>query len=103
MQNFTMPAQGHTFTLPTGKAFMVLATVLIAGVLACVAFIAAALIAVAYLLNLAVSALVELVAHMAAVYSGADSLTKVIIWLVVLFLLLKVWPCMRRAIVAAWK
>ncbi len=95
--NFTMPGQGMTITLPTGKAFIVLATILITGTVGCLAMILAAVIAVAYLLNLAVIAVVELIAHLADVYMHADSFTKVICWILVVFLLSKVWPRIRQS------
>lgn len=95
--NFTLPGQGMTITLPEGKAFIVLATILIVGVLGCVAMILAAVVAAAYLLNLAVSAVVELIAHLAAVYMHADSFTKVICWILVIFLLSKGWPRIRQS------
>jgi hypothetical protein len=99
--NFTIPGQGCTVTLPHGRAFIILATVLIVGTFACFAFILAAVIAVAYLLNLAVSAGCELATHMAAVYTHADSLSKILVWLAIFYLALKAWPRIRRSLAGA--
>jgi hypothetical protein len=97
-QNFTLPGQGSTVKLPQGRAFIILAMVLVAGTLACFALMLAAVIAVAYLLNLAIAAGVELATHLAAVYMHADSLSKILIWIFVGYLLLKAWPRMRRTL-----
>jgi hypothetical protein len=96
MTNFTLPGQGANITLPQGKAFVVLASILSVGVIACIAMIFAALILAAYLLNIAISAIVETVNHIAIVYSQADSLSKVVVWFLVVLLLLKVVPLVRR-------
>jgi uncharacterized protein involved in tolerance to divalent cations len=97
-QNFTLPGQGSTITLPQGRAFIVLATVLLTGSLTCFAFIFAAVLVAAYLLNLAIAACVELATHMAAVYTHADSLSKILLWLAILYIALKAWPRIRRSL-----
>ncbi len=96
--NFTIPGQGLNITLPTGKAFAVLASVLTVGVVSCIAMIFAALILAAYLLNLAIAAICETVTHIASVYSQADSLSKIIVWFLVVLILFKVWPSLARSL-----
>jgi len=95
--NFTLP-QGATITLPTGHAFYVLATIITVGTLSCFGLILAAIIGVSYLLMLAVDALHELVTHISMVYSQADSLSKIIVWFLVVFLLGKLSPVMVRSL-----
>ena len=51
------------------------------GTVTVVALALAALFAISYLLNLTVSAIAESMHHIAVLYSGSDSLTKVIILL----------------------
>jgi hypothetical protein len=87
-----MLGQGSSITLPQGPAFNILATVVSVGTLSCFALILAVVIGVSYLLILAVNAVCELMTHIAAVYSQADSLAKIIVWLLVALLLLKVSP-----------
>jgi hypothetical protein len=94
--NFTLPSQGLNITLPTGKAFIALASILTVGVISCIAMIFAALLAAAYLLNLALSACVELVSHLASVYSSADSLSKIVVWFLVVLIFFKLWPALAR-------
>lgn len=99
--NFTMPnaSAGQpplVVALPSGNALYVLVAILAAGIVTCFAAVCAAIFGAALLLNLAISAIVELVAHVASVYVQADSLTKVVIWLVVGLLLWKVVPALLR-------
>jgi hypothetical protein len=100
--NFTLPGAGNTVTLPTGKAFAVLASVLTVGIVCCVAMIFASLILAAYLLNLAVSAISETVSHIATVYTQADSLSKVVVWFLLVLILLKAWPALLRFVRRSW-
>jgi hypothetical protein len=103
--NFTLPGQGLNITLPMGKAFIALVSVLTVGVVSCIAMIFAALLAAAYLLNLALSACVEFVSHLASVYNSADSLSKIVVWFLVVLILFKFWPALvsyvRRQLAAA--
>lgn len=96
--NFTFPGAGNTITLPTGRAFVVLACVVSVGIITCVAMIFAALILAAYLLDLAVSAVCELFTHLASVYAGADSFSKILIWLLLSFILIKILPLIARSV-----
>ena len=50
------------------------------------------MIAAAYLLNLTIAAVCEVATHIATVYGQADSLTKVLIWLLLLLFLVKIGP-----------
>lgn len=99
--NFTIPGQGLNITLPTGKAFIALASVLAVGVVSCIAMLFAALILAAYLLNLAIAAICETVNHIATVYSSADSLSKIVVWFLVVLILFKAWPCIARSLRSA--
>ncbi len=95
-------AGGSTFILPTDKAFILLATVLTVGVVGCLAIILSAVIAVAYLLNLTISAVCELVTHLSLVYNQGDSLVKLLCWVIIAFLLTKIWPSIRQSIVRSF-
>jgi hypothetical protein len=88
--NFTLPGQDLNITLPTGKAFLVLASVFTVGIVSCMAMMFAALILAAYLLNLTIAAICETVNHIASVYSSTDSLSKIIVWFLVVLILFKV-------------
>ncbi len=95
-RQFTLP--GSTITLPTGNAFIVLATVVAVGTLTCFAFLLAAVLLAASLLNLAPGAVCELTAHLAVIYTSSYALGKLLIWLVVLYLALKLWPHLVRSL-----
>jgi hypothetical protein len=94
--NFTMPGAGQSIHLPTGNAFIVLASVLAVGTISCIAMIFAAVLLAAYLLNLVISALVEVTSHLASVYSHADSFSKIVVWFLVVLVLVKLSPLLAR-------
>lgn len=96
--NFTFPGAGCTVKMPSGPAFTVLATVLAIGTMGCLALVLGALIAVAALLNLALSTLVELSTHLSLVYQHADSTGQLLVWLVGGYLLVKVSPLVVRSV-----
>lgn len=77
------------FTIPTeGKLFTVVVSVFTMGTLAVVVLALAALVAVAYLINLVVEVLIDLSSHIASLYSHADPALQLFMLCIAGYLLL---------------
>lgn len=85
------------FLSPSKMATLCITTFTL-GILAMIGLALAALIFVAYLLTLAVAALVEVYTNFTAFYSQSDSLTHLIVWLAALLLLYKLSPSVARCV-----
>jgi hypothetical protein len=104
-QRFTMPGQPMTFTLPSGPALYILVAIIIAGTFTLVGTIIGVLYLAAQLLLLCISAMTELFSQIATLYVSGDSLFKLIIWLLVIFALIKISPFIARSVrrsLASW-
>jgi uncharacterized membrane protein len=83
-----------SFTIPAeGKMVGVIASVLTFGTLAL-----AAVVAVAYFLNLTVEVLVSLCAHIATLYNHSDSAVQLLMVCIAGYLLLKVFHLVKRSL-----
>ncbi len=82
--------------LTPGKLSTMLVSTFTLGIIAMSGVAIAALIFVAYLLNIAVAAMQELSTNFTALYGHADSFTRLMIWLVALILLYKLAPNVAR-------
>lgn len=68
------------------------------GVISAFALVIAALVAVAYLLNLAMGVLVECCTHIAALYAGSDSAIKLFILFLIGYCLVKLVRSASRSL-----
>jgi hypothetical protein len=86
-----------SFTIPAeGKMVGVIASVLTFGTLALV--VLAAVVAIAYFLNLTVEVLVSLCAHIATLYNHSDSAVQLLMVCIAGYLLLKVFHLVKRSL-----
>jgi hypothetical protein len=86
MQNKTL------FDLSNRKLMTVFLVVFWTGALTLVALALGAFIAVIYLINLVLDAITELVAHLTSLYTHTDSLGKILLLIVGLYIVSKISP-----------
>lgn len=91
-----------SFTLPTeGSMLGVMTSVLTLGTLTLVLLALAAVVAAGYLINLALSVLVELNTHMALLYGSSDPAVKLLMLCIADYMLIKAFPLVKRSVWAS--
>ena len=93
----------RSFTIPTeGKMLAVIASVLTLGTLAFALIALAAVVAVAYLIDLALGILVSLSMQVALLYSSSDPALKLFMLYIVGYLLIKLFLLVKRSLVGSF-
>jgi len=95
--------QSRNSLLPNGKLSAVLLVILTLGVVAAVALIFASLLALGYLINLRLSAGIELSAALSTTYAQADSLGRVLFIGILVYLIVHLAPELSRSARRAWR
>lgn len=84
------------FALNDRKLFAAMLLTFTLGLFTLLALVCAALIGLAYLLNIVLDSFTEVVNHLTAIYTHSDSLVKLLMWCIALFLLVKISPFLTR-------
>lgn len=84
------------FALNDRKLFVAMLLTFTLGLFTLLALVCAALVGLAYLLNIVLDSFTEVVNHLTAIYSHSDSLLKLFMWCIALFLIVKISPFLTR-------
>jgi len=87
-----MQQNKSSFTYDPRYVSALLALVFTLGTLALIALVVALFILCLYILNIALDAVCEVVSTLSHLYTGGDSIVKLVIWLVGLYVLCKLAP-----------
>jgi hypothetical protein len=93
-----MSTHNSMFNVSNRKLLTVVSVIFWTGTLTLVALALGVFIAVVYLINLTLDAVTELAVNLASLYSHTDSLGKILLWMVALYIFVKIGPWVVRSL-----